>query len=240
MSVYVHTDEIHSMESPREVVPLVIELLRPSSVLDVGCGTGTWLKAFEENGVGDVMGIDDHTGHKMVISVNKFVKRDVAKPFFLDRKFDLVLALEVAEHLEEVHVDAFLKNLVQHGDTILFSAAVPGQGGQHHVNEQWPDYWRARFAGLGYRFYDPLRLRLWANDQIQWWYKQNIFVVSKIELPFDEGSLSLVHPDLFASSLRTWTHEKESILSGRHGVFAGLGILFRSLMFKWWTIIGKK
>jgi 2-polyprenyl-3-methyl-5-hydroxy-6-metoxy-1,4-benzoquinol methylase len=63
------------------------------------------------------------------------------QPLDLEKEFDLVVSLEVAEHLPASAADQFVNTLVKHGKKILFSAAIPGQGGQDHLNEQWPDYW---------------------------------------------------------------------------------------------------
>ena len=42
--------------------------------------------------------------------------------------------------------------ITKHGDAVLFSAAIPGQGGQDHLNEQWPEYWQKKFEVNGYYF----------------------------------------------------------------------------------------
>ena len=67
----------------------------------------------------------------------------------MNRKFDLVLSLEVAEHLPSECAEAFVESLVNLGPVILFSAAIPYQGGENHVNEQWPEYWVGVLSGEG-------------------------------------------------------------------------------------------
>ena len=118
--------------------------------------------------------------------------------FLLGRTFDLVQTLEVAEHLDEASADTFVDSLARHGDTILFSAAIPGQGGTHHVNEQWPSYWAEKFARAGYTAYDVIRPRIWADPQVQVWYRQNMLLFARSRV--FEGAqprLDLVHPDLW-------------------------------------------
>jgi hypothetical protein len=94
----------------------------------------------------------------------------------LDRTFDLAISLEVAEHLPEEAADAFVESLTRLASVVLFSAAAPYQGGEHHVNERWPVYWAERFATHGYLSVDCIRRRIWANPAVEWWYAQNAFL----------------------------------------------------------------
>lgn len=186
--------------SARTVIPAVIELLKPASVLDVGCGTGTWLSEWRRAGVTDVVGIDgDYVDRAALqLTAEQFVPADLRRPFSLDRKFDLVQSFEVAEHLEEAHADAFVESLAAHGETILFSAAVPGQGGTHHVNEQWPSYWAEKFAKAGYTAYDVIRPRFWTDPRVVWWYKQNILLFARgREFGDEAATLDVIHPEFY-------------------------------------------
>jgi cyclopropane fatty-acyl-phospholipid synthase-like methyltransferase len=205
-----------SLQSAREVIPAVVALVQPRSVVDVGCGMGTWLSVLREHGVEDVMGLDGEyvDREKLLIPRDRFVARDLTKDFELERKFDLVMSLEVAEHLYEEFAEGFVKSLVSLGETVLFSAAIPGQGGTHHVNERWPEYWRNLFAGHGYVPIDCLRHRLWNNRKIQVCYRQNIMLyVSEGRLQsspallnekalWDDYAFSLVHPDMLQECLK--------------------------------------
>src|SRR5919108_2535643 len=145
------------------VVPMLIDLFGPRSVVDVGCGIGTWLAAFREHGVADVCGVDGDWVERaaLEIPVERFVAADLTRPLRLDRTFDLVLSLEVAEHLPPASADTFIDSLTRLGAAIVFSAAIPLQGGVDHVNEQWPEYWVERFAARGYEAIDGLRPRIW-------------------------------------------------------------------------------
>ena len=107
---YDHTIANHNLVAPREVVPLVMELVKPQSVLDVGCGIGNWLKVFEEQGIGDYKGVDGSYLDKnlLKIPIHNFEARDLQQSFSLGRKFDLVVSLEVAEHLDERYADQFV------------------------------------------------------------------------------------------------------------------------------------
>ena len=187
-----------SRASAATVIPLVERLTGAGSVLDVGCGVGSWLAEWESQGVSDVFGIDGEyvAESALEIAPEKFQSRNLRNPFSLGRRFDLVQCLEVAEHLDEPYADGFIESLASHADTILFSAAIPGQTGRHHVNEQWPSYWIPKFEKLGFRVFDAIRPRIWADRQVEVWYRQNLLLFSKT-LTFDgaENVPDLVHPD---------------------------------------------
>lgn len=227
-NIYHHSEDIHNLTAPREVVPLLLKMIHPKSVLDVGCGIGTWLKVFEDEGITDFLGIDgDHVDRSLLkISGDKFKAQDLMQRWSLGKKYDLVLSLEVAEHLDEQVSDQFVEMLVQHGDVIVFSAAIPGQSGQNHVNEQWPSYWREKFRKHGYYFQDSIRQHIWDNASIDWWYRQNMFLITKN--PEARTILNIVHPVLFHERVSTL----ESIQNGEAGIRISFGILKKALA-KW-------
>src|SRR5262245_20958009 len=154
-----------SRRSARIIVPLIMELIGPKSVVDVGCGLGTWLSVFRHHGVERILGIDgDYVNRqRLEIAQHEFFVRDLSSPTPIDRGFDLAVSLEVAEHLPERSADSFVDFLTSLAPVVLFSAAVPCQGGTNHLNEQWPDYWAARFESRGYRTCDYIRDRIWDN-----------------------------------------------------------------------------
>lgn len=157
------------------VVPIVAELCRPDSVVDIGCGNGAWLAEFGRLGVKTLLGVDgDYVDRgSLRVDPHQFVAHDLSTPFACDRRFDLALSLEVAEHLAGDFADVFVKQLTELAPVVLFSAALPFQGGVGHVNEQWPGYWAERFAGLGYLPADCVRPRIWADPDVDFWYAQN-------------------------------------------------------------------
>ena len=165
-------------ESAEYVIKVLLDKLSLQSVLDIGCARGIWLKKWENSGVNSIHGVDGEylDRNKIVIDDEQFTCRDIAQPFDLGKKFDLVQCLEVAEHIDEKNADDLVENLVRHGDMILFSAATPGQGGEHHVNEQWYEYWYKRFQKHSFTAYDWIRPRIANAKQVSCWYRYNIFL----------------------------------------------------------------
>jgi SAM-dependent methyltransferase len=193
----------HRLEGPtrsaREVVPFVMQAVGPRSVVDVGCGVGTWLAVFQELGVTDVCGVDGDWLDRGLLRVPLacFVGADLTRPVRLGRTFDLVVSLEVAEHLPAQSADDYVASLTALGPVVLFSAAVPFQGGVRHVNEQWPDYWAGRFARHGYVAVDCVRKRFWDNPAVSWWYAQNLLFLVRRERLADYSLLAAEYaPDL--------------------------------------------
>lgn len=167
-----------SRASARTVAPLLLAEMTIDSLLDVGAGHGAWASEWMAAGVGDVLAVDgDYVKpDQLVIPAANFRAADLSLPLDLGRKFDLVQSLEVAEHLPHAKAATFVETLTRHGDVVLFSAAVPHQGGEHHVNEQPPEYWRQLFGARGYAAFDWLRPRLADQKQVKGWYRYNSFL----------------------------------------------------------------
>lgn len=222
-SWFYEEQEEGSLRSARAVVPIVLEYVSPRSVVDVGCGVGTWLSAFRERGVSEVRGLDgDYVARdRLRIPAADFAPTDLARFDGPDRRFDLAVSLEVAEHLDADRAPGFVRALTQASDVVLFSAAIPGQGGTHHVNERWPAYWAELFSREGYVAVDCLRARLWDLDGVEPWYAQNsLFYVRESALPtypslaragVTRVPMALIHPRAY-EALRL--HRRFSLLAG--------------------------
>lgn len=222
-----------SLSSARVVAPLVVDLVRPASVLDVGCGLGTWLAAFADAGVTDVLGLDgDYVPRaELQIPADRFRPADLATVPDPGRRFDLAVCLEVAEHLPGAVSERLVAMLTAAAPVVLFSAALPGQGGTGHINEQWPPYWRALFAARGFVRLDPIRPRVWRDSRVEWWYRQNVYLYVREELLNERPEfraeyelaracpLELVHENVVRGSLN---HELtlRQLVTGFPGVIA--------------------
>ncbi len=206
-----------SLQSAREVVPFVMKLLQPKRVVDVGCGLGAWLSVFQENGIQDFLGMDGEyiNTSQLCIPLSNFLSHDLRTEIKLEKEFDLAMSLEVAEHLPNENAEDFVELLTSLAPVVLFSAAVPYQPGDDHVNTQWLEYWMELFKHKGYIPVDCLRMRFWQNQKVKWWYAQNalLFVkeshlekypLLKQELNCtEEIPPSLIHPELYLLYLRT-------------------------------------
>lgn len=183
------------------------------SAVDIGCGVGTWLNVLRERGM-DILGIDGPwvDRSQLVIPVDHFTQHNFSNGFDLGikRRFDLAISMEVAEHIAPADAPQFVKLLVKLSDVVLFSAAIPGQGGLGHVNEQWPKYWADLFSRHGYVTKDVLRSHVWADERIPFWYRQNAMLFGTSEalshvndadlqaMPIAHPSLLRAHTELFA------------------------------------------
>jgi SAM-dependent methyltransferase len=207
MAILHHYNTDHDITSASQVVPYILDILqtKPENVIDVGCGLAQWLKIFKDYGVNKVLGIDgSHVPlDKLNIDKSEFRVCDLRNLSSLEigEKFDLLLCLEVAEHLEEAYACQFIQSLISLSDTIIFSAAIPNQTGENHFNEKYPDYWKDIFSKYGYSFLDPFRERFWKNEKVNWWYRQNMFLVVRSELAqnynFPYNGNFYIHPRLF-------------------------------------------
>jgi SAM-dependent methyltransferase len=149
-----------------------------ADVIDVGCGRGVWVAEWRRRGARRVLGVDgDYIPLETLLMPREcFLATDLSKRFAVDLRFDLVQCLEVAEHIAPQAVGTLVDSLIDHGDVIVFSAAVPGQGGEHHVNEQNYQYWRRMFAARGFQMYDAIRPLLRGQADVEPWYRYNAFV----------------------------------------------------------------
>ncbi len=198
-----------SLSSARLVVPIVMDLLGPQTVLDLGCGQGAWLRVFQEQGVKSIRGYDGSyvDRSELLIDANSFSSLDLASGVTINGHYDLAVCLEVAEHLASRHSRQLIKILTEAAPAVMFSAAIPGQSGTHHVNTQFPNYWRELFAERGFAAYDPIRPAIRDDRRVAWWYRQNILL-------FANASAVAEHPKVELHALPPGSPELEWIYAG--------------------------
>jgi SAM-dependent methyltransferase len=179
------------MRSAEAIVPLVLEFVPARSVVDIGCGEGSWLAVFRRHGVDEILGLDGDYVDREALQIPQdcFQACDLTRPLEIKREFDLAVALEVAEHLPPECAEIFVRGLTELAPAVLFSAAIPFQGGTGHLNEQWPDKWAGLFRERGYVPVDLVRKRVWQNDAVDFWYAQNTLLFVRSD--FLERSNSL-------------------------------------------------
>lgn len=172
--------------SAAAVVPAVYELVRPDSIVDVGGGEGWWSRAFIDAGAKRALVLDESAAPA---TFPASIKDGIEFVFFdavahahwaLEEQFDLAICLETAEHVAPDTAEYLVDFIVAAAPIVLWSAAIPGQGGHGHVNEQWPEYWASLFRDRGYVCSD-LRGRFWDNETIEPWYRQNLLLFANLE-----------------------------------------------------------
>lgn len=195
-----------AFSSANIILNVLSSFYKPLTVIDFGCGSGAWLKVAKEIFHSKVLGVDQHRffDTDMQILSNEYLAHNLETPLHIGCKFDLAISVEVAEHIEEEFADAFIRSLCDHSDVILFSAAVPMQGGTGHINEKSCSYWAKKFSQYNYYAIDCIRPRIWDNLDVEVWYKNNLvlFVAQhkkselETQIPQFNYPLDIIHPQM--------------------------------------------
>jgi SAM-dependent methyltransferase len=220
--------------SARTILGVLAEVYKARSVVDFGCGTGTWLSVAREMGAERLLGIEGQWVQDDMLDVDaiELMSQDLEIPISLGEPFDLAISLEVAEHLSPGRARSFVEDLCAAAPCVLFSAAIPHQGGRHHVNEQWQSYWTDHFLEQGYRAIDLVRPKIWTREHIPFYYRQNTILYAAAE-PYRAIQerlaeqpqmviLDLVHPA-----------QQRKLLAARPGTKESIEILLRLPMTIW-------
>ena len=222
----------NTVNSASTILSIVIDILpKVNSAIDFGCGVGTWLSVLKEKGISEIQGLDGNWVEQDLLEIPKhcFQHVNFEEKISLERNFDLAISLEVAEHLTPENAKQFVGSLTNASDFILFSAAIPLQGGENHINEQWPDYWIDLFNEKKYVALDLIRKTIWYDKTIPTWYRQNILMFVKqeklkeLKLPnLDIGSqylpIAVVHPDTYLTKINKIPSVKGSVKLLWHAV----------------------
>ncbi len=198
----------YSRRAASVVVPLVLNMVPARSVVDVGCGLAQWAAEFLANGVEEVWGIDGDYVDRALLQIPResFVAQDLSEQIRFDGTVDLAVCLEVAEHLPESRAAGLIADLTTLAPCVLFSAAMPEQGGLNHMNEQYLSYWVKLFEEQGFRGVDAIRPQILGNELVAWWYQQNIVLFAAPGHPLLDLGLrppfDIVHRELY-EQLRT-------------------------------------
>lgn len=197
--------------------------IQPSSVVDVGCGTGQWLLEARRRFNAETLGIDGRWNVALESNVGDHCYVDFESDFSIDRLFDMAICLEVAEHLTGDASVRLIQELCRASDVVLFSAAVEEQPGEHHINCKWQSEWMLEFEKRGFICLDVLRPLVWAEPQVAWWYKQNMFLaVAPSSDRLDQKSIGklqaayptdIVHPENYVVMLRGYAEENRKVWS---------------------------
>jgi hypothetical protein len=212
-----------SKKSAKIILGLLLNCYNPKSMVDFGCGIGTWLNAGELYGIKTLKGYDGSWVKGKIISENiDFTPIDFEDPKVDIKKYDLAISMEVAEHLSTSAAINLVRMLCLSSDVVLFSAAIKNQGGTNHINENAQSYWINLFKEQGFECLDVVRPGIWNNADVEWWYRQNIFLFLKtsasVELDLEcfkknEKSIyDVVHPDIYEFRMSQLA-EKDKLIS---------------------------
>lgn len=216
MDTNIYNKEFHNnreaitRHSAEEISSILLKKFDIKTVCDIGGGIGVWLNVFKnkipKKHFKGVLFDGNYISKDMLLDPDLFQECDLEKELETDQKFDLAICLEVAEHISAKRADSLIRDLTKLSDIILFSAAVPMQGGQGHINEQPCSYWRNIFKKYKFTCYDLIRPEIKNDDNIPFWYKNNIFIYTKKKLSLKEFSQSndfadFIHYDMYKERL---------------------------------------
>ena len=220
---YYQTLSDASAASARVVVPYLMALFGPTSVIDVGCGSGHWLDAFGALGVERLVGLDFGQVPEGDPAVRNgwLRKTDLATPFAMDERFGLALSLEALQYLPPAREEGFIRDLAALAPVVVFSTSIPMQQwpAPGDAIERWQGHWPPLFSDHGFRVCDVVRQTFWDDPRVGWWYRQNVLVFINDQLlrqreelrPLTEGvgRLSAVHPAAIEEK-RPWLQAKSA------------------------------
>ena len=182
---YIEKEEPYMLQSVDIISDTIMEVYKPASVIDIGCGTGLLIQNLRDKGIAGVTGVEYSTA---AIEIGRdrglaIIQHDLEKDDPLKETYDVAVSLEVAEHLPESVADRYIDQLCSLSDNIFFTAALPSHGGgTDHVNEQPHSYWIVKFNDRGYRYNDQLTQnyrKKWQDKGVLPCYYTNLMLFNK-------------------------------------------------------------
>ena len=203
---YYKRHQAGSYQSALQILRFVHSITHFQTIIDYGCGIGTWGNASHSLGTKEYLGIDQHAfdAGYMLISKSEYLQEDLRHPIRLHSFYDLAICVEVAEHISEEFADMLIDNICRNSEVVLFSAALVYQGGTGHVNEQPCTYWIEKFRSKGYTPVDCIRPAFWDDEQIEIWYRNNCILYMTHEafnryhqnIPIVSLPANIIHPQM--------------------------------------------
>jgi len=168
--------------SSRQFAEIITSFYDFQNVFDMGCGCALYLHEFHRLGK-DVLGCDASLDAVKLAPKDFTVFHcDLTKPISINRKFDLILCIEVAEHIHRKFSSQLIDNCTNCGDKVIFSAAPPGQGGVGHINEQPQEFWIKLFEANGFFYEKGLSIeicRIMKEHDVVEWIANNLMLFQK-------------------------------------------------------------
>jgi SAM-dependent methyltransferase len=175
---------IEELPQAFRLAKILMQKYAPLTVSDLGCATGLYLVPFVAKGI-KAYGYDNSNIASNASLLSDGIVRcvDVTSTEFVpDEKCDLAICLEVLEHIPEEKAEAAIRALTIMSDRIIFSAAIPGQGGVGHINCQYKPYWIKLFRKYGFEpnFIATGEIAFEMSKSIHMgWFTQNVMVMER-------------------------------------------------------------
>lgn len=199
-SNFYDNQSIGSYQSAKVILGILFQAIKVRSILDVGCGVGTWLRAAKELGCRECVGVEGKwVVNKMQPKNGVIIKiQNLEKKIKINKKYNLTISMEVAEHLTPKRAKSFVRDLCRSSDIILFSAATPAQGGVNHLNEKPISFWASIFLKHGFIPFDVIRPLVKHNTKVEPWYRKNsILFISNKKITYNK----ILHINFFKNIL---------------------------------------
>jgi SAM-dependent methyltransferase len=160
----------------------VVEVCQPSTVLDLGCGQGYFVKWLRDEKV-EAWGVEGENLGSLFRAPGYQIQQDLSQSFDLGKTYDLVMCTEVVEHIPEIYEDVVFDNIAHHTHRYLvFSGATPGQGGTGHINEKPETYWFACLVRRGFKLLHAASVQTRLSSTLDWYVKNiSIWELQKSE-----------------------------------------------------------
>lgn len=182
MNINFDYDAMHQEELPfaENLASWIHTYIKPQKVLDIGCGgTATYVEAMRSKGI-NAKGYDPNP----MVRESDYVRQ--VSMFELNEVSDLVICLEVAEHIHFIQSDEIVSKLcsfLEKGGSLIFSAAQPGQGGVGHINCQYPSFWEEKFLArpniYRNRIAESTCREVVFRGPYMGWFRNNFMIFSK-------------------------------------------------------------
>jgi hypothetical protein len=141
------------VEEAHAVADVLYKEYEPDSVIDFGCGLGRYLTGFQAQGarIHGVEGFSEAREHAEIPN-EALTIHDLREPLEINEQYDLALCIETAEHIPPAYADTLVDTITSAAPRVVFTAAPPGNGGTHHVNEASREYWIDKFQSRGFSY----------------------------------------------------------------------------------------
>jgi SAM-dependent methyltransferase len=136
-------DKLNEEEQPfaDRLAYYIKQFISPNDVLDIGCGPGTYVYSLRRMNI-------TATGIDTIIGKEHLRKQSILD--MTDEKADLVICMEVAEHIDARYEDVIVKKIASAvGRTLIWTAAIPGQGSVGHINCKNKEEWSKKLSAEG-------------------------------------------------------------------------------------------